>query len=243
MGVLGTEDRRKVEAFKIITLIHWFTDKSYRPPTQPSTLFSALRLQKWAVHPKSLLWWTSTLVEGERIKNEWVDMWCLPGDKCHREGQSRQRDGQDGKGRAQPFLYLSVLSVVGWEIISVCFLRPCPPLTNLFWLCLCGLFSKWDGELVHSRSGAWLIGVAHWNLLQPNAQLNQLTASRLVFICLQSYWILLLSTHNRVTFYSGIRSLSQGLRQTESTWTLKSLTLPLRFQYVWFSVCNQYVPM
>ena len=45
------------------------------------------------------------------IKSEWVDTCCLSGgDKGHGEGQSRPRGGQDGKGRAQPFLHLSALS-------------------------------------------------------------------------------------------------------------------------------------
>lgn len=140
---------------------------------------------------------------------------------------SRPKDGQ-GQERAQP---------VGWEVISICLLKPILPLTNFVWLCLCGLFSTRDCELMEGRSGAWQIVSINWNLLPPHAQLKRLLVGwfHLSGIILES---LLLLTHNRVAFYSGVRLWSQGLRQTELSLTLKSSELPVKLQCVWFCVCN-----
>lgn len=93
--------------------------------------------------------WPSTLVGEETVKSEQVDdTWCLSGDECCGEQQSRQRDGQ-GLGRAQPFSCLPVLSP-GWGRDDfLLFLTPSSATHQpLLRLCLCGLFSKWDGELV-----------------------------------------------------------------------------------------------
>lgn len=49
--------------------------------------------------------------------------------------------------------------LVEWEIISICFLNPVLPLTNLLGLCLYGLFSKWHCELVEVKSSSWQMGI------------------------------------------------------------------------------------
>lgn len=130
---------------------HSFTNKFYCLHTKCSTLFLRLGIQITAGTQSPSADWG-------RDNRKWTHRHGI----CHVVSTVENKDskGVDRTGESTDPLASICLScqLVGREIISICFLNPILPLTNLLWLCLCSLFSQRDREIVEDRSCAWPTG-------------------------------------------------------------------------------------